>query len=117
MDGTELTLSQVMSIPSLPGNTHKVDGVSDQKKAQAAKDFESVLLGKLLDEVKNSIGKWGFEESSASQQMQGTFWMFLARHLANSGGLGLWTDIYKSLPAPEQTDEKDGAKLQIDGII
>ena len=117
MDSTKLTLSEVLSIPTLPGNASKVDGVSEQKKVQAAKDFESVLLGKLLDEMKNSIGDWGFEESSASKQMQGTFWLFLARHLANSGGLGLWTDIYKSLPTPEQNGKMDGAKPQIDGII
>ena len=117
MDSAKLTLSEVLSIPTLPGNANKVDGVSEQKKVQAAKDFESVLIGKLLDEMNNSIGDWGFEESSASKQMQGTFWLFLARHLANSGGLGIWRDIYKSLSIPEQTDKNNGAKPQIDGII
>ena len=131
-----MTLSEVLSIPTLPGNANKVDGVSEQKKEQAAKDFESVLIGKLLDEMNNSIGDWGFEESSASKQMQGTFWLFLARHLANSGGLGIWRDIYKSLPTPEpveslssspslraegqverQTDKNNEAKPQIDGMI
>ena len=117
MDSAKLTLSEVLSIPTLPGNANKVDGVSEQKKVQAAKDFESVLIGKLLDEMNNSIGDWGFEESSASKQIQGTFCLFLARHLANNGGLGIWRDIYKSLPAPEQTDKNNGEKPQIDGII
>ena len=95
---------------------------SNIEKTQAAKDFESVLLGRLLDEMKNSIGDWGFEQSSTANQIQGTFWMFLARHLADSGGIGIWKDIYKSLPDSEpveslQADKIDGAKSQIDGII
>ena len=135
MDGTKLILSEVLSAPVLSGNTNKADAVSEQKKTQAAKDFESVLLGRLLDEMKNSIGDWGFEESTTANQIQGTFWMFLASHLANSGGLGIWKDIYKSLPAPEpveslqaerpveslkaerQTYKIDEAKPRIDGII
>ena len=76
-----------------------------QKKEQAAKDFESVLLGKLLDEMKNSIGDWGFEESGASKQIEGIFWLYLARHLADNGGLGLWKDIYQTLTNPDQTDK------------
>lgn len=99
-----MTLSEVLSTPTLSGNTNKVDVLSEEKKAKAAKDFESVLLGKLLDEMKNSIGDWGLEESAASKQIQGTFWLYLARHLANSGGLGIWTDVYKSLTASEPAE-------------
>ena len=108
MDSSELILSEPSSIPALPVNLNKVDGISEQKKVQAAKDFESVLLGKLLDEMKNSIGEWGFEESSASKQTNGIFWLFLSRHLADNGGLGLWKDIYQTLNNQEQTD-KNGA--------
>lgn len=108
MDSSELILSEPSSIPALPGNLNKVDGISEQKKVQAAKDFESVLLGKLLDEMKNSIGEWGFEESSASKQTNGIFWLFLSRHLADNGGLGLWKDIYQTLNNQEPTD-KNGA--------
>jgi hypothetical protein len=35
----------------------KVDG-GEEKKKQLAKDFESVLLTKMFDEVKESIGQW-----------------------------------------------------------
>lgn len=73
------------------------DGISQQKKEQIAKDFESLLLNKLLDEMKNTIGDWGFEKDGASMQMQGIFWMYLARDIADNGGLGLWKDIYKNM--------------------
>ena len=74
------------------------DGMSEQEKEQIAKDFESLLLNKLLDEMKNTIGEWGFEKDGPSSQIQGIFWMYLARDIADNGGLGLWKDIYKTLP-------------------
>lgn len=68
----------------------------EEQKRQIARDFESVLLTKLFDQVQESIGDWGFEEEdTASQQVQGLFWLYLARDVADKGGLGLWKDIYQ----------------------
>ncbi|MHC4285516.1 MAG: hypothetical protein ACYSWZ_21475, partial [Planctomycetota bacterium] len=72
-----------------------------------AKDFESILLSKLLDEMKSSIGDWGFEESAASEQIQGIFWLYLGRHLANNGGLGMWKDIHETLTNPDKTNKNE----------
>lgn len=105
MDSSKLMLTESVSLPTLLRNLDKVDGISKQKKEQAAKDFESVLLSKLLDEMKNSIGNWGFEENAASKQIEGIFWLYLARHLSDSGGLGLWKDIYQTLNNPNQTNK------------
>ncbi len=110
MDSGKLILSEPVSLPGLLGNLYKVGDISEQKKIQAAKDFESVLLGKLLDEMKNSIGDWGLEESAASEQTQGIFWLYLSRHLADNGGLGLWKDIYRTAINPGQTNKTDGAE-------
>lgn len=110
MDSSKLILSEPVTLFALPGNLNKADGLSEQKKVQAAKDFESVLLGKLLDEMKNSIGNWGFEESAASKQTHGIFWLYLSRHLADNGGLGLWKDIYQTVIDPEQTSENEAAE-------
>jgi Rod binding domain-containing protein len=112
MDSSKLISIEPISLTSPLGNLQKVDGIPEQKKEQISKDFESVLLGKLLDEMKNSIGDWGFEESAASEQIQGIFWLYLARHLANNGGLGMWRDIYQSLTNPEQTNKDDGVESQ-----
>jgi Rod binding domain-containing protein len=114
MDSSKLISIEPISLLSPLDNLKKVDGIPEQKKEQIAKDFESVLLGKLLDEMKNSIGDWGFEESAASEQMQGIFWLYLARHLANNGGLGMWKDIYQSLTNPEQTNKDDVVEAKID---
>jgi Rod binding domain-containing protein len=75
----------------------EADRISEDRKQQIAKDFESLVLGKLLDEMKNTIGGWGSDEDGASEQVHGLFWLYLARHLANVGGLGLCNNIYDSL--------------------
>jgi hypothetical protein len=55
---------------------------SDEKKRQLAKDFESVLLTRLFDQVKESIGSTGFDDDPAQD-------------VAAKGGFGLWEDIYQ----------------------
>jgi len=107
-----LILTDLISVPTPLRNLNKVDVIPEQKKEQVAKDFESILLSRLLDEMKSSIGDWGFEESASSEQIQGIFWLYLARHLANNGGLGMWRDIYQTLPNPEQTNKNDGVEVQ-----
>jgi len=78
------------------------DAYSQEKKKQIAKDFESVLLHKLLEEMKNTIGDWGFDKDGASKQVQGIFWLHLARDIANKGGFGLWKDVYEFLARAEK---------------
>jgi len=96
MDSAKLILSEAFSTPIPSEKINKADD-SEAKKIQFAKDFESVFISKLLDEMKNSIGDWGSEKDAASEQIDGMFWLFLARDLGNNGGLGMWKDIYKSL--------------------
>ena len=111
MDSTKLILTQPVLPPALlehldgttfgkrvaEQETGKIDGFSEEQKKQIAKDFESVLLNQLLDEMKNTIGDWGFDKDGASEQVQGIFWLYLARDIANKGGFGLWKDIYQFL--------------------
>jgi Rod binding domain-containing protein len=111
MDSTKLILTQPVLPPALlehldgtafskrvaEQEAGKIDGFSEEQKKQIAKDFESVLLNQLLDEMKNTIGDWGFDKDGASEQVQGIFWLYLARDIANKGGFGLWKDIYQFL--------------------
>ena len=107
-------LEQVTDLPSAlvrprrpPAGGHDIQGIeggispaerSDEQKKRIARDFESVLLGKLFDQVQESTGGWGLEEEDgAAPQVQGLFWMHLARDVADKGGLGLWKDIYQCL--------------------
>jgi len=108
MDSAKLILSEAFSTPIPSEKINKADD-SEAKKIQFAKDFESVFISKLLDEMKNSIGDWGSEKDAASEQIDGMFWLFLARDLGNNGGLGMWKDIYKSLG--ESGKENKATKL------
>ena len=104
MDSTKLILTEPVSPPALLERLDKsrLNSLSEEKKKQVAKDFESVLLSKLLDEMKNSIVDWASDKDAASKQIHGIFWLYLARDVANNGGLGLWKDIYKFLSDSEQ---------------
>ena len=106
MDSVKLLLTEPVSPPALLEQLDKsmLSSISEEKKKQAAKDFESVLLNKLLDEMKNSIVDWGSEKDGTSKQIQGIFWLYLARDIANNGGLGLWKDIYQSLTNAEHAN-------------
>jgi Rod binding domain-containing protein len=98
MEVSKLLLTGAVSSPSPLEDAGKIEGASDERKKQIAKDFESVLLTKVLDEMKNTIGNWGSEEDQdgASEQVKGLFWMYLGNNISNNGGVGLWKDIYKS---------------------
>jgi len=128
MDETKLILTQPV-LPPVPlghfsetlackevTNRHqdKIDSVPEEKRKQAAKDFESILLGQLLDEMKNTIGHPGFDEDGAGEQIQGIFWLYLARDMANNGGIGLWKDIYRFVTAADQTNATTNS---VDGQI
>lgn len=106
MDSVKLILTKPVLPPAqlqCP-DTSQINGASEEKKKQIAKDFESVLLGKLLDEMKNTIADFGFEKDGASEQIHGIFWLYLARDIADKGGFGLWKDIYQFLNNSEQTN-------------
>ncbi|MBN1359561.1 MAG: hypothetical protein JW993_03165 [Sedimentisphaerales bacterium] len=81
--------------------TEEVARSSDEKKKQLAKDFESVLLTKLFDQVKDSIADSGFDDDVASDQVHSLFWSYLAQDVADKGGFGLWQDIYQHFKALE----------------
>jgi len=96
-------------LPSAISNlqSQRVDR-SEEQKQQIARDFESVLLTKLFDQVQESIGRWELEEDSAGPQVQSMFWLYLAGDVADKGGFGLWKEIYQHLPmmggAPNPAD-------------
>ncbi len=62
---------------------------------KAAKDFESVLIHKLLEQMGETVPDSGLLSSGAMRQTRGMFWMHLAKEVADNGGLGLWREIYE----------------------
>jgi len=73
------------------------------KKEKVAKDFESIFITHMLGEMKKGIGQWGFEQDGTSQQIQDLFWTFMGQETGRQGGIGLWKDIYRSMPQTEET--------------
>ena len=103
METANLILTEPVSPPTplSKSDIPVLENMSEEKKKQVAKDFESVLLYKMLEQMKNTIGDWGTEKDGASDQVQGIFWMYLSREIADNGGLGLWRDIYQYLNQSE----------------
>jgi Rod binding domain-containing protein len=116
MDIANLILTEPVAAPAQLEHLDKsrLDSATDEKKKQVAKDFESVLLNKLFDQMSKTIGNWGFEKDGASEQIQGIFWLYLSQDIANNGGMGLWKNIYKSLTPSDQTNT---AGKSLDGKI
>ena len=102
MDIAKSILTKPVLQPMPLGDLDKIDGLSDEKKKQVAKDFESIFISKLLDEMKNTITDWGSEKDGASEQIDGIFFMYLARDIADNGGFGLWKQIYKTMANMQQ---------------
>ncbi len=101
-----MLLTSDVLLPRPLESLSKTAGLSQEQKKQAAKDFESVFIGKLLDAMKETIGDWGFEKDGTSRQVQGIFWMYLARDIANNGGFGMWKDIYEFLNRVDGTNKE-----------
>lgn len=68
---------------------------------KAAKDFESVLLNKVMEEMQNTVDHSGLLDGAGTEQTQSMFWMFLSQDLAAKGGVGLWKDVYRQMTGAE----------------
>jgi len=117
MDSSEMILTEPVSQPTLLKSMEGIIGASDEKKKDAAKDFESILLSKIFDQIQKTMGNWGFEESGTSKQINGIYWMYLAQAMGNEGGLGIWKDIYTSIQNLEQQGERGSAAVTLDGKV
>jgi Rod binding domain-containing protein len=106
MDLGKLILNQPVSRPRVLDKTAGCQNVNETRKEKFAKDFESVFIHKLLDEMKNSIGNWDEEKDSGTEQIDGIFWMKLAEDLADKGGFGMWKDIYQQISQLQQEGQR-----------
>lgn len=91
------TRSSMAGITSKAETENDAEGISGSRRIQAARDFESLLLSRLLNEMKDTIGEWGFRKDGVSRQIRGIFWNYLARDISDKGGLGLWKQISESI--------------------
>ena len=81
----------------LPADARLSGPAAGQSAEQAAKGFESILLYRMLEEMKRSIPESGLFETGVSEQVQDIFWYYLAQEMAEKGGLGLWRSLQARL--------------------
>jgi Rod binding domain-containing protein len=77
--------------------TAGIGSIEDERKKKIAKDFEGVLLNKVMDEMQNSVPESGLFEDETSKQTQSLFSMYMAQDVAAKGGMGFWKQIYAQM--------------------
>lgn len=109
---TDLALTADTGVASLPlENSAAVqrllqgDGRDTAKVLRAAQDFESVLLHRLFEEMRRTIPKADLLDSGTSDQIEGLFWMYLAQHMADQGGIGLSKALAEQMARTASTAE------------
>jgi len=63
--------------------------VTAEKVRSMTKDFESILMGELLKQSRQTVGPGGMFENDGADIYGGLFDFFMGKHLAESGGMGL----------------------------
>jgi len=74
---------------SSPTNIGGVQSPVDIKNEQAAKDFEALLIHKMLQQMADTVPDSPLLNEGAGKQVRDMFWYYLAQDLADKGGLGL----------------------------
>jgi Rod binding domain-containing protein len=64
---------------------------------KAAKDFESILLHRMLEEMRQSVPDSGLLDGPGNEQIQSMFWYGLAQELSAKGGIGLWQQLSRQI--------------------
>jgi Rod binding domain-containing protein len=83
--------------PAIPQFDASID-YDEEKKKKVAQDFESIFIHQLLETMKATIPEEESEDVAAGQ-VKSMYWSFMADAISDQGGLGLWKDIYKSMPS------------------
>jgi Rod binding domain-containing protein len=82
-----------------PGESRGAENLAANPDAQGAalektaRDFESVLLHRVFEEMRRSVPESGLLDSGTSDQVQSMFWMYLAQDVAAKGGIGLAKEL------------------------
>jgi len=75
---------------------------------KVAKDFEAILLHRLMEEMRRTIPKSGLLDTATSRQIDGLFWFYLAQEVADNGGIGLCSDLARNMGPLGQADPAAG---------
>lgn len=115
----ELSLPIVPTLPSPSPAATSLKAGKSLAPAQAqkvAKDFESVLMQRVLEAMQNTVEDSGLLDGQMTQQVQGIFNTFLSQDMANKGGVGLWKQIAQQLSA-EGPQADSATALPVEGVL
>jgi len=86
---------------------HRLAGKNnEQELRKACTDFESMFMGKLWEQMQNSIPKEGYLHSRYEDQYMSMFNQELSKKLANSGGIGIADMMYSQLSTQLKAKEQ-----------
>lgn len=92
MDISEISLSQNLMKP-----VNFEINFEDEHNKEIAREFEGIFIRQLLERMQQTIPD-DEEEDSSTKQIKSMFWSFLGDSIAENGGLGLWENVYESMP-------------------
>jgi len=93
-----MNIDQTLPIQNVP-SLNAIQGLSDKAQADSeqikefARDFESVFISNLLDQMSASVDSLNEDKDGAAKQIDGIFRMQLAQNLSEHGSLGLAKSI------------------------
>ncbi|MFP4052714.1 MAG: rod-binding protein [Phycisphaerae bacterium] len=84
------------------GKMEKIENLQEQANDLAAiertaKQFESLLVTRMVESMRKSIPDSNLTQDAASGQMQDMFWQFMGQEVGNQGGLGLWKQVMRQI--------------------
>jgi Rod binding domain-containing protein len=84
--------------PTGPAPAGRADAsVPQPDTARVARDFESVLVLKVVEEMAKTVEESSLPEDGAGRQVNDMFYYHLAQELSARGGFGLWKDIARQM--------------------
>jgi flagellar protein FlgJ len=101
MLGTEgISSSAALSLPRAVHPNATVKGAAEARLKNTAKEMEATFLSMLLKEMRQTLEPDGGLFPGDSGDVQGgLFDLYLGRHLADSGGVGLATALVRQMQA------------------
>ncbi|MCE5326328.1 MAG: rod-binding protein [Planctomycetaceae bacterium] len=83
--------------PPAAQNVVAAGGRKGAAAVEAAKQFESILLTQIVQEMGNTVEEGGMLEETGGKQVMDMFYYHLAQEISNKGGLGLWKSIARQI--------------------
>jgi Rod binding domain-containing protein len=87
-----------------------------QKLAAAertAKEFESLLVTRMISAMRESVPDSGLTEDAASGQMKDMFWHFMGEEIGSTGGLGVWKQVLRQIQESEGLIDNNATNPEI----